>query len=113
MPITNEDRTRLNNFSFWSKAILHSLDGDNVQINEELRKLENNDNLDAVSVRAHLRIFIQDYKKALEEFEILIDNFEPPRFFLKNPIYDPLRSYKGYDRLIKKMNLHYEKNINS
>ena len=113
IPITNEDRTRLNNFSFWSKGILRSLDGDNVQINEELRKLENNDNLDAVSVRAHLRIFIQDYKKALEEFEILIDNFEPPRFFLKNPIYDPLRSYKGYDRLIKKMNLHYENNINS
>jgi len=108
-PITNEDRIKLESFSLWSKTILHSLDGDKTHIDREIKKLESNDeDLDVISARAHLRIFSKDYKKALDDFEILIDNFEPPRFFLKNPFYDSVRRYEGYDRLIKKMNLEYK-----
>tara|TARA_B100000029_G_scaffold509932_2_gene600215 strand:- start:5847 stop:8300 length:2454 start_codon:yes stop_codon:yes gene_type:complete len=105
VPITEDMRSRLNNFSFWSKTILISIEGDGKPINQEIEKLKGNDDLEIVSSRAHLRIFSKDYNEALDDFEILIDNFEPPRFFLENPIYDSIRKYEGYNKLIKKMNL--------
>ena len=59
-----------------------------------------------LSLRAHLKIFIGDHEGAIKDFEILIDSSEPPRYFIANPIYVPLRNYPDYKRLLKKMNLY-------